>query len=109
VDISRTAAAAAAVPQAALDVASQFLVVGRVLGKKLFGELGKKIDDLLAKGDTEAAEKLAKEGLAKTVVKGAAVGVAAEVPTEVAQQALERAQAGLPLTSDDAMRASAYK
>jgi len=104
VDISRTAAAAAAVPQAALDVASQFLVVGRVLGKKLFGELGKKIDDLLAKGDTEAAEKLAKEGLAKTVVKGAAVGVAAEVPTEVAQQALERAQAGLPLTSDDAMR-----
>jgi len=104
VDISRTAAAAAAVPQAALDVASQFLVVGRVLGKKLFGELGKKIDDLLAKGDTEAAEKLAKEGLAKTVVKGTAVGVAAEVPTEVAQQALERAQAGLPLTSDDAMR-----
>lgn len=104
VDISRTAAAAAAVPQAALDVASQFIVVGRVLGKKLFGELGKKIDDLLAKGDTEAAEKLAKEGLAKTVVKGAAVGVAAEVPTEVAQQALERAQAGLPLTTDDAFR-----
>ncbi len=104
VDISRTAAAAAAVPQAALDVASQFIVVGRVLGKKLFGELGKKVDDLLAKGDIEAAEKLAKEGLVKTVAKGAVVGVAAEVPTEVAQQALERAQAGLPLTSDDAMR-----
>lgn len=104
VDISRTAAAAAAVPQAALDVASQFIVVGRVLGKKLFGEFGKKIDDLLAKGDTEAAEKLAKEGLAKTVAKGTTKGVFAEGLTEAAQQALERAQAGLPLTTDDAFR-----
>lgn len=104
VDVSRGAAAAAAVPQAALDVASQFVVVGRVLGKKLFGELGKKVDDLLAKGDTEAAEKLAKEGLTETLAKGTAVGVAAEVPTEVVQQALERAQAGLPITGDDAYK-----
>jgi hypothetical protein len=107
VDISRTAAAAAAVPQAALDVASQVFIVGRVLGKKLFGEVGKKVDELLAEGTEEAAkkaEKLAREGLAKTVAKGTGVGLAAEVPTEVVQQALERAQAGLPITGDDAYK-----
>jgi hypothetical protein len=107
VDISRTAAAAAAVPQAALDVASQVFIVGRVLGKKLFGEVGKKVDELLAEGTEESAkkaEKLAREGLTKTLAKGTAVGVAAEVPTEVVQQALERAQAGLSITGDDAYR-----
>ena len=106
VDISRTAAAAAAVPQAALDVVGQFLILGRVLGKKLFGEVGKKVDELLAEGTEESAkkaEKLAREGLAKTLAKGTAIGVAAEVPTEVVQQALERAQAGLSVTSKDAL------
>jgi hypothetical protein len=107
VDISRTAAAAAAVPQAALDVASQALILGRVLRKKLFGEAGKKIDELLAEGTEESAkkaEKLAREGLAKTVAKGTAVGVAAEVPFEVVQQALERAQAGLSVADNDAVQ-----
>jgi hypothetical protein len=38
------------------------------------------------------------------VPKGAAVGVAAEVPTEITQQLIERAQAGLPIDSDDAIK-----
>jgi hypothetical protein len=36
--------------------------------------------------------------------KGGAAGVAAEVPTEITQQLLERAQAGLPIDSDDAIK-----
>lgn len=68
VDVSRAAAAAAAVPQAALDVASQFIVVGRVLGKKLFGELGKKVDELLAEGTEEAAKKAEELADRKSVV-----------------------------------------
>jgi hypothetical protein len=36
--------------------------------------------------------------------KGGAAGVATEVPTEITQQLLERAQAGLPIDSDDAIK-----
>lgn len=36
--------------------------------------------------------------------KGAATGVATEVPTEITQQMIERAQAGLPIDSDDAIK-----
>jgi hypothetical protein len=50
------------------------------------------------------ATKLADEKLLATLAKGTGVGVLAEVPTEIAQQMLERAQAGLSLTSPDAMK-----
>jgi hypothetical protein len=112
VDVSRAAAAATAVPQAALDLASQFLVVGRVVGKRIFGEATEEVYDLLRKGDRAKAERVAREGLATTVAKGTAVGVAAEVPTEIVQSALERAQAGLSVISDDAFKEygeAAYK
>jgi hypothetical protein len=36
--------------------------------------------------------------------KGGAAGLATEVPTEITQQLLERAQAGLPIDSDDAIK-----
>ncbi len=36
--------------------------------------------------------------------KGAGAGVATEVPTEITQQLIERAQAGLPIDSDDAIQ-----
>jgi hypothetical protein len=112
VDVSRAAAAATAVPQAALDLASQFLVVGRIVGKRVFGEATEEVYNLLRKGDRAKAERVAREGLTKTLAKGTAVGVAAEVPTEVVQSALERAQAGLSITSDDAFKEygeAAYK
>ena len=50
-----------------------------------------------------AKAKLAEERLAATLAKGTAVGAVAEIPTEIAQQMLERAQAGLSLTSPDAL------
>ena len=98
-DISRTRAAVATVPGAALEVAATFIPLGRTLIGKV---LGPGAEQALARGSSEATENLAKEGLAKVLAKGVGVGAAAEIPTEVIQQMLERAQAGLPLTSEDA-------
>jgi hypothetical protein len=98
-DISRTRAAAAAAPGAALEVAATFIPLGRTLIGKV---LGPGAEQALARGSSEGIENLAKEGLAKVLAKGVGVGAAAEIPTEVIQQMLERAQAGLPLTSEDA-------
>ena len=105
VDINRGMAALTAIPMAALDVAETFIPMGKSLAGALFG---KDVSSMIYKGATqevkrEAAEKLAKEGLAKTLTLGTAKGVAGEVPFEITQQALERAQAGLSLTDDDAL------
>ena len=98
--ISRRAAGAAAVPQAALDVAGTFIPLGGRLVSKLTG-----IPERALLGDAAGrAAKLADERLATTLLKGTGVGLLAEIPTEVAQQMLERAQAGLSLTSPDALR-----
>jgi hypothetical protein len=98
--ISRSAAGAAAVPQAALDVAGTFIPLGGRLVSKLTG-----IPERALLGDAAGkAAKLADERLATTLLKGTGTGLLAEIPTEVAQQMLERAQAGLSLTSPDALR-----
>jgi hypothetical protein len=94
------AAGAAAVPQAALDVAGTFIPFGRTLVGKV---LGPGVEKALAKGAEGAAEKLAQESLKKSLAKGLGVGAIAEIPTEITQQMLERAQAGLSLTSEDAL------
>jgi hypothetical protein len=98
-DISRTRAAAAAAPGAALEVAATFIPLGRTLIGKI---LGPEATKAMTRVTAEGRENLAKEGLAKVLAKGTATGAAAEIPTEVIQQMLERAQAGLPLTSEDA-------
>lgn len=99
--IDTGAAALAAVPSAALDVAATYIPLGRTIVGKV---LGPQVDALLKKGMTEGAEQLAKESLLKVAAKGVGVGVAAEVPTEITQQMLERLQAGLPITGDEAYK-----
>lgn len=90
IDINTGKAAAAAVGQAALDRFGLTLGgLGRVVGKAPLG--------------TEAAERIAKESVLKATTKGAGRLAAAEIPTEVTQQMIERAQAGLPLTTQDAL------
>jgi hypothetical protein len=101
VEIERGAAAAAAVPQAALDVAATFIPLGGKLASKFFGP---EVGQLLMKSTAEGREKIAKEALATTVAKGTAMGIAAEVPTEIAQSMLERTQAGLDILSDNALK-----
>jgi hypothetical protein len=99
--IDRAAAYGAAVPQAALDVAGTIIPLGRTVAGKVFGPT---VAKLLEKGAEESAERLAKESLTKVLAKGTGIGALAEVPTEVVQQMLERAQAGLSLTSTDAIK-----
>ena len=108
-DISRGKAAAYAVPMAALDVASTFIPLGGKVAGKVFGPA---VERLLTAGEGVAAEKLARETFLPslkqmtlgTAVKGTATGAAAEIPTEVAQQMLERANAGLSLTDESALK-----
>lgn len=90
--ISGSAAAAAAVPQAALDVFTDRLLFSRLMGvpAKTLGRAD--ADDVVAKS------------IKRTLAEGTAKGVVAEVPTEVAQQMLERYQAGLSLTDEDARK-----
>lgn len=91
-DVELSKAYGAAIPQAALDVGAMEFGLG-----KLF-----KISPTTL--GTEAAEKLAKESLLKAAGKGTLKTAAFEMPTEITQQMLERAQAGLPLTTPDAVK-----
>ena len=100
-EISRAKALGAAVPGAALEVASQFIPLGRTFVGKL---LGPEAEKALARGTSKGVETAAKEGVMATLARGTAVGAASEIPTEVAQQMLERLQAGLPLTTPDALK-----
>ena len=98
VDVGNALPAAAL--QGGLDVAGSFIPLGGRLVSKL---TGLPVEALLGRTSAQAA-KLAEERLLATLSKGTATGVMAEIPTEVAQQMLERAQAGLPLTSPDALK-----
>ena len=95
-DISRTAAAVTGIPQTVLDVVGTLVPLGGNMVSKI---LGPSFGKLIAGGGS----KLAEEGLLATITKGTLKGAAAEIPTEVTQQMLERAQAGLPLTNEDAL------
>jgi hypothetical protein len=99
VEVDRGKAAIAAAPQAALDIVQQRLVFGSRLFSKALGIP----EATLAKRSAEQVEKLAREKLLPTLLKGTAKGVVAEIPTEIGQQMIERAQAGLSLTSPDAL------
>ena len=108
VDVNPLAAYGTAIPGAALDVFTDRLL----LGKGLVGRLMGFTDEQVAKKSAQELEKLAAEKLlpklsrgevsAGTLLKGTTKGTV-EIPTEIAQQILERAQAGLPLTSDEAL------
>lgn len=86
--------------QGGLDAGATFFVLGKAFVGKA---LGPEVAALINKGNVQAAEALAKRSLTRTLVEGAGRGIAAEVPTEIMQEMLERAQAGLPLTSPDAL------
>jgi len=108
VDVELGPAAGAAALQTGLEAAATFIPLGRRVARSVFGP---QVDALLGQGKKEAAEALAKENLGAVLAKGAVVGAATNVPTEVVQAALERAQAGLPLLDDDALKeyaANAY-
>lgn len=100
IKVDRTSALGAAVAQAGMEgVGGAFAVGKRALGTIL----GK---DLIKAGGAKAEQELlaaANRSVAGTLGRGAVRGAAAEMPVELAQQVLERAQAGLSLTDKDAM------
>jgi len=87
-------AALAAAATAPIGYFADRLMLG--MGKIPEKVLGKQIADELA--------KRAGKSVAGRIAGGATIGVIAEAPTEVLEQAAERWQAGLPLTGDDAKR-----
>lgn len=94
-DTSLSSAAAAAAPQAALDVVSFRMMPG--IGK-IFGAAGKQITP-------EVAQKIAEQGIIRTTgaySAGALKTAGIEGTTEAGQQFLERLQAGLNLTDQQA-------
>jgi len=99
-DISRLSALGGAVPGTALEVASTFIPLGRTFIGKI---LGPEAEKMLARGTSASLERAAKESVAGNIVRGGGVGALAEIPTEVAQQMLERLQAGLPLPKSYAL------
>ena len=90
--INAGAAYSAAVPQAALDVFTDKLMFSKLMGIPV------------AKLGRAEADAIVAKSLKRTLAEGTVKGVAAEVPTEVAQQMLERYQAGLSLTDADARK-----
>jgi hypothetical protein len=90
----------AAALQGGLDVVGNFIPLGGRLVSKL---TGLPVEALLGRSSAQVS-KLADERLLATLAKGTATGVLAEIPTEITQQMLERAQAGLSLSSPDALK-----
>lgn len=90
----------AAALQGGLDVVGNFIPLGGRLVSKL---TGLPVEALLGRSSAQVS-KLADERLLATLAKGTATGVLAEIPTEITQQMLERAQAGLSLSSPEALK-----
>jgi len=101
VSIDQSKAAISAVGQAGLESAGQALILGKGLIKGLLG-----ITDDAALMTAKTQAKLVREAersVAAATGRGVARG-ATEMPIEVGQAILERWQAGLPLTGDDAYK-----
>ena len=100
INIDKAAAYGSAVPSAGIEAIQQAIPFGGRLISKLVG-----IPEKAFFGKTaEQAAKLADERLLATLAKGTAKGTAMEIPPEIAQQMIERAQAGKSLSSPDAWR-----
>jgi hypothetical protein len=100
VKIDRGTAAAAAAGQAGIEAAGTALVLGKRVVKGLLG-----VTDDAALATAKAREELVKAaGRSRlgAAGRGAAVGVA-EIPVEIAQAVIERAQAGLDVLSPEAL------
>ena len=93
VDVGAAGAFASGAGQAALDRLS----LGLSGLSRVFGISAK---DLA----TEAGQKIAKESFATALAKGTLKTELAEIPTEIAQQAIERYYAGLPITGEEALK-----
>jgi hypothetical protein len=101
VNIDRTKAYTGAAGQAATEAVGTAFILGKRVVK---GILGIADDAALATAKSQAElVKAAERSLAASAGRGAARGLT-DIPVEIAQQIIERAQAGLDLTSPDAFK-----
>ena len=106
VDPRLLAAYGGAAGQASLETAALGFTLGKRIVGKVLGQSEKEIAEGLAKNAAKYEADLVKAAEAKllpTIGRGAARGLI-ELPTEVAQQIIERAQAGMELFSPDAIK-----
>ena len=108
IDVDVGKAGGAALLQAVPEVAASYITFGKPLVKSILGiadDAG--LDGAAARNLTGLAlaklQGKAGASLAGNVARGAGRGALIEMPTEVAQQVVERAQAGLDVLSDDAL------
>ena len=107
IDVDVGKAAEYAAPMAGLDVAAQYLPLGKTAISKIFG---KEVSGLLEQGAVDDAERVAKDkltserGFFNTAGRGIATNLVEQVPIQVAQKVLSRAQTGQDLFSDDALQ-----
>ena len=86
------------------ELAGQYFILGKGLINKILRIEPEKLTTAAAR--KAAADKLldtAQRGFLATTARGAGTGIVAEIPTEVSQQILERAQAGLDILSPEAI------
>jgi len=100
VDVEMSKAYMAAAAQTATEQLASYFILGKTLVGKMLRRPAVRGGDKKA---GEALRALANRSLAGNVVRGATAGGAVEMSQEVAQQVMERWQAGLDLTSDDAL------
>lgn len=101
VQIDRGSAGAAAAGQAAIEGAGTAFVLGKRIVK---GVLGIADDAALATAKSQQAmTQAAQRSIAAAAGRGVAKGAVVEIPVEIAQSVLERAQAGLDVTSPEAL------
>jgi hypothetical protein len=101
VNVSGAKAYGAAVPQAAIDVVENKLLFG---GRGVLARLMGTSDAVLAKKSAIELERLAQEKIVPLLLKGTTKGAATQIPGEIIQDILQRAQAGQELTSPEALR-----
>ena len=102
-DIDVAKAAGTATLQAVPELASQYFILGKGLVSRILGRAPEQTTGTAAREAAEQLKTVAERSLRSTVGRGAVRGAATEIPTEVAQQVLERAQAGLDVLSPDAL------
>ena len=102
VDIELGKAVGTAALQSVPELAGQYFILGKGLVNKLAGVPRKATERELREG-AEKLVRTAESALLPTIGRGIARGAGVEMPTEVAQQVLERAQAGLDVLSDEAI------
>lgn len=95
VDVQAAPALGAAVGQSVAEAGGAGITLGKNLVSKLL--------NIPLQTASKETLKVAERGLLNTMARGALRGTS-EVPVEVSQAMMERAQAGLPLLSDDAFK-----